>query len=229
MFHPPTGAVTTSIPHQATSSLSMFATVGSGSSSSNGDNTNGKTFSSEQRRPFWATRPAVEDDTTSKTITATVVHTIDHKVNATGAAAGLAMDDVFGKESKKAKASKKKKTVDVMDDDEEEIDDEDEEEKASAKSDPNTVNNSFIAGKIAADQKITKAISKQIVDQVFEILSEVCNQRMTLLYFNEAFRFLILFALIYIYIFTLILFSFAAAKSPSLKRRKYRFPNLVYL
>ena len=229
MFHPPTGAVTTSIPHQATSSLSMFATVGSGSSSSNGDNNNGKTFSSEQRRPFWATRPAVEDDTTSKTITATVVHTIDHKVNATGAAAGLAMDDVFGKESKKAKASKKKKTVDVMDDDEEEIDDEDEEEKASAKSDPNTVNNSFIAGKIAADQKITKAISKQIVDQVFEILSEVCNQRMASLYFNEAFRFLILFALIYIYIFTLILFSFAAAKSPSLKRRKYRFPNLVYL
>lgn len=199
----------------------MFATVGS---SSNGDN-NG-TFSSEQRRPFWATRPADEEDTTSKTVAATVVHTIDHKVNATGAAAGLSMDDILGKkETKKEKAARKKKKAEVKEDDEEEMVDDDEEEEASAESDSNSVTNSYIVDKIAAGQKITKALSKHIVDQVFEILSEVCDQRMALLYFNEAF--LISDSIpTNMYVYTLIPFSFCCHKKSIVHKKKisiYKF------
>lgn len=175
--------------HQATLSLSMFATIGSASGS---DGTSSS--SNEQRRPFWATRP-MEDEST-KTPTPSV-NTVDHTVNAAAASVGISMEDIkaaaakakkgvtseAAKEPKKAapkkkKAAAKKEEVEEEEEaEEEEVDDEvivDDEEDVDLPPDQDSITTSYMAKVVTAKHKgVSATLAKRIVDDIFDMVIDV--------------------------------------------------------
>ena len=174
-YHAPT--------HQATLSLSMFATVGS---AAGGDGLSSS--SNEQRRPFWATRPI--DNETTKTPT---INTIDHSVNAAATTAGISMEDIkkAAAKAKKAdsvdgekepkKSPKKKKAKKEEADGEEEVEEEDEEEivvddeeDLDLPPDQDSITPIFMSKVIAAKHKgISVSKAKRIVDDIFDMVIDV--------------------------------------------------------
>ena len=177
--------------HQATLSLSMFATVGSAA----GDGTS--STSNEQRRPFWATRP-VEDETNK--VPTTSVSTINHSVHAAAVNAGISMEDIKKavikakradplsdvKPTKKAAAKKKKAKKEAVEEDddeeeEEEVDDmvdpndDDDDDDAEIKLPPDTdsITTLYMAQVIAAKYKMKMAQSKRIVHEIFDMVIDV--------------------------------------------------------
>jgi hypothetical protein len=119
LIHPTLYTTTLPKQQQTKMSLSMFATgtstLNHGSSSSGGGSFGTEPFT-DQRRPFWATRPTKEDNTTTPpaaatpataTTATTMLNSIGHNVNAAGAAAGISMADIATAVAKATKITKK--------------------------------------------------------------------------------------------------------------------------
>ena len=184
--------------HQASLSMSMFATVGSASGDGSSSSSN------EQRRPFWATRPIEnEATTTTKTPPNPSINTVDHSLNAAAASAGISMDDIKKAVTKAkkpdslesivkgapkkttAKPKKAKKEKEEEDNDEEEevededeatVDDEEEEEDIKLPPHPDSITPTYMAKVIAAKHKkhaVTAALAKRIIDDIFDMVIDV--------------------------------------------------------
>jgi hypothetical protein len=170
---------TTRLPKYATASLSFYAT---GSSTTAGSSGSSSVTTKSQQRPFWGSTPQSKvNDMKPFGIATTgpaVVNTIDHAIASAAATAGIPLEDV--KKAKKPKAEKKpKKKKEATAENKGEKDAAVPKAKVATKTksmpvlEKDFVGADYMSKVIAFKHDISASQARKIVDDVFDIVSQV--------------------------------------------------------